>query len=204
MYHFLYHFWLPYPALIARCANTANVVAAGNFAREHGLKVAIRGELGDERGIGVLLHNLGFVARYRGDYRQAATFFEENLPLFQKLGNKRGIFCSLKGLAGVAGGKGSPERAGCLRPSRPCMKSFGFVWAMLTKSNMTARWPPWPGPRVVNGRWNRPLKRPRPSGSSAKGASSYQWRSPAQKPDNKQQHGPIRAGRRHRRGGAAR
>jgi tetratricopeptide (TPR) repeat protein len=76
--------------------------------------LAIRRELGDERGIGVSLHNLGFVATYRGDYRQAAAFFEESLPLFQKLGSKRGIFCSLEGLAGVAGGKGQSERAGRL------------------------------------------------------------------------------------------
>ncbi len=32
-----------YPAAIARCASTADVVAAVNFAREHGLEVSIRG-----------------------------------------------------------------------------------------------------------------------------------------------------------------
>jgi len=41
------------PALIARCANTADVIAAVNFAREHDLLVAIRGGGHNGPGLGV-------------------------------------------------------------------------------------------------------------------------------------------------------
>ena len=38
------------PALIARCTGTADVIRAVNFARDHGLRVAVRGGLRISRG----------------------------------------------------------------------------------------------------------------------------------------------------------
>jgi hypothetical protein len=51
----------------------------------------------------ISLINLGFVAHYQGDYRQAATVFAESLALFQNHGGRRGIVDCIAALAGVAG-----------------------------------------------------------------------------------------------------
>jgi len=85
--------------------------SCGNFAcqlgrydeatRHYEGSLAIRRELGDQRGIAATLNNLGNAYLYQGDYERAEPFFWEALSLLRKLGFERGIAPCLNNLASV-------------------------------------------------------------------------------------------------------
>jgi len=85
--------------------------SCGNFAcqlgrydeatRHYEGSLAIRRELGDQRGIAATLNNLGIVYLYQGDYERAEPLFWEALSLLRKLGFERGIAPCLNNLASV-------------------------------------------------------------------------------------------------------
>ena len=86
----------------------------GDFARAealHAESLAIRRELGDERGIVVALIYLGLVARARGDHAAARARYAEALAAARALGNLPLIAEALEGIAVAASGLGEAERA---------------------------------------------------------------------------------------------
>jgi hypothetical protein len=56
------------------------------------------------------LHYMGKLACFPGDYPTARSHCGEALAIRRKLGDRRGIFQSLEGLAWAAGGEGQPTR----------------------------------------------------------------------------------------------
>ena len=85
--------------------------SCGNFAcqlgrydeatRHYEGSLAIRRELGDQRGIAATLNNLGNVYLHQGDYETAEPLFSESLSLLRKLGYEPGIAPCLNNLASV-------------------------------------------------------------------------------------------------------
>ena len=85
--------------------------SCGNFAcqlgrydeatRHYEGSLAIRRELGDQRGIAATLNNLGNVYLHQGDYETAEPLFSEALSLLRKLGYEPGIAPCLNNLASV-------------------------------------------------------------------------------------------------------
>ena len=64
--------------------------------------LAIRRQLGDRRGIGVVLNNQGLLAYEQGDYRAARTLHEESLAIDREQGDRWGVAVSLIHLASLA------------------------------------------------------------------------------------------------------
>jgi tetratricopeptide (TPR) repeat protein len=67
--------------------------------------------LGDLRGAGYSLNNLGLMAQANGQQEEAAQWYEEALSLFRQTGEKRGISVVLPGLSVVAYAQGDLETA---------------------------------------------------------------------------------------------
>ncbi len=61
--------------------------------------------------IGDALHNLGFVALYRGYDAQATAYFVESLESYRRANDHTDMPVSLAGLAAVAAARGQLERA---------------------------------------------------------------------------------------------
>lgn len=70
--------------------------------------------MGDTRGIAASLHNLGIVARERGEYAAAASLFEQSLPLLRDVGDTYGIATSLISSGDIARQQGDYARAKAL------------------------------------------------------------------------------------------
>jgi hypothetical protein len=64
--------------------------------------LAIKRELGDQRGIAVVLNNLGLMAYYRNDYSTARSLHEQTLVIRRELGDRWGIAVTLNNLGVVA------------------------------------------------------------------------------------------------------
>jgi len=62
--------------------------------------LALSGELGDKWRVSMALAQLGFVARYEGDYEQAAAHYEKSHALSREVGDQWLIAHALRGLAG--------------------------------------------------------------------------------------------------------
>lgn len=68
-------------------------------------------ELGDKSGVVLALQYQGFFAQFQGDEAQAESFFEQGLILARETGPRWIPSNYLLGLAGLAAGRGQPERA---------------------------------------------------------------------------------------------
>ena len=73
--------------------------------------LALRREIGDERGIASCLNNLGNVAYDTGDFREAKHLFEEARNGFDQRDDRRGKACALANLANVFGRESDFPRA---------------------------------------------------------------------------------------------
>jgi DNA-binding CsgD family transcriptional regulator len=76
--------------------------------------LAIQRQLGDLRGAGYSLNNLGIMAQASGEPDQAADLYAEALRLFRTAGDKRGISVVLPGLSDLAYRRGALEEARAL------------------------------------------------------------------------------------------
>jgi tetratricopeptide (TPR) repeat protein len=68
----------------------------------------------DQRGIAANMHNLGRLARQKGDTESARSHYEKSLEINRGLGIPRAIAGDLRGLAAVAEQQGDDTRAGRL------------------------------------------------------------------------------------------
>jgi len=85
-----------------------------------------------------LVHNLGCVAQYDGNFGKAKGLFRESLAMFRKFGNKRGIAECLMGLSGLKAQEGQPQQAARL---------FSAAEAILAEVVP-------PGGRPIGPKWN--------------------------------------------------
>jgi ATP/maltotriose-dependent transcriptional regulator MalT len=105
--------------------NRGDVDLAEDFFEE---TLAIRQELGHQRGISVALHNLGEVALHRGDVKRASTLLEDSMCLAREQQDAQGIAPSLLLLGEIARLEGDLPRAGVLlRDSLTLSISIGAV-----------------------------------------------------------------------------
>jgi hypothetical protein len=70
--------------------------------------------LADQRGLAVVLYNLGHVALHQGNVLQGTAYFGESLVQSQHLGDERGIADGLTGLAGALNDMERPAQAAML------------------------------------------------------------------------------------------
>src|SRR5262249_29139602 len=68
-------------------------------------------ELPSDTFAGVVLANLGMIARTEGEYARARAYVEEALVVFETVGDERFIGQTLARLAGIAMGEGDIQRA---------------------------------------------------------------------------------------------
>ncbi|MEV4121558.1 tetratricopeptide repeat protein [Micromonospora sp. NPDC049645] len=73
--------------------------------------LAVYRDLGDDDGVGKLLHQLGLVAGTRGDRATAERLYQEALRILSRLDDRTAIAKTLHQLAGVARGNGDAELA---------------------------------------------------------------------------------------------
>ena len=71
-------------------------------------------QLGNRKGVGTMLDNLGNVAYEQGDYARARSLYEESLALQRELENQQGIASSLGNLGNVAHEEGDYPAARAL------------------------------------------------------------------------------------------
>jgi ATP/maltotriose-dependent transcriptional regulator MalT len=76
--------------------------------------LALLRELDDSESVGVVLRNLGDLARDRAEYREATAAYEESLSLARQRGDSHEIAYALRGLGHVARIQGEYARAGQL------------------------------------------------------------------------------------------
>jgi len=79
-----------------------------------GQTLQVSRDLADEWHTGMSLATLGYVTRRAGDCQEARALHREGLPLFQRLGDRRGMGWHLGGMAGVEAEQGRAERAAIL------------------------------------------------------------------------------------------
>jgi non-specific serine/threonine protein kinase len=103
---------LALPGSVAPTAERAKVLnGAGNLAYNQGdyaaaqalheESLAIRRELGDQRGIAGSLNNLGLIARYRGEHATAHALLQEAIAIERQLGVRAWEAASLNNLGNV-------------------------------------------------------------------------------------------------------
>ncbi|WP_433554000.1 tetratricopeptide repeat protein [Micromonospora zamorensis] len=73
--------------------------------------LAVYRDLGDDSGVGKLLHQLGLVADNRGDRATADRLYQEALTILSRLGDRGAVSRTLHQLAGIARGNGDVELA---------------------------------------------------------------------------------------------
>jgi len=106
----------PFAAERSRAFNSCGHFACslGKYAeasRHYEQSLAIRRELGDERGVAATLNNLGIVYLYQREYESAGPLFQEALQLFRKLGHEGAAATCLSNLAAVHNSKGAYDVA---------------------------------------------------------------------------------------------
>jgi predicted ATPase/DNA-binding XRE family transcriptional regulator len=77
----------------------------------HEESLALRRELGDQRGIAGSLNNLGNVAKDQGEHATARALYEESLAVIRELGDRWGIAIILNNLGNVAKDQGEHATA---------------------------------------------------------------------------------------------
>lgn len=95
-----------------RCQNTLGIVSfhlkqygeADQYMLES-LQLAY--ELGDQRGIGIKLNNLGDYARHRGDNVKAALYYGEAIPIFKQIGFREGELAVMANQGAALFGQGA-------------------------------------------------------------------------------------------------
>ena len=73
--------------------------------------LAVYRDLGDDSGVGKLLHQLGLVADNRGDRATADRLFQEALAILSRLDDRSAVSRTLHQLGGIARGNGDAELA---------------------------------------------------------------------------------------------
>ncbi len=68
-------------------------------------------ELGDKRGMGYSLSNIGNVYKNKGDYDKALDYYGRSLEIKEELGNKRGVGALLNNIGAVYHDKGDDDKA---------------------------------------------------------------------------------------------
>ena len=87
--------------------------------------------VGDRLGVDRCLHNLGEVARSRGDYQQALERYEASLPVVRELGDQLGLSTVLMNLGATNRALGDLDRATALyRETLAIQRTMGDVWAV--------------------------------------------------------------------------
>jgi len=71
----------------------------------------IREELGDKRGMGATLSNIGAVYADKGDYDKALEYYDRSLKIKEEIGDKRGMGLTLGNIGNVHKNKGEYEKA---------------------------------------------------------------------------------------------
>lgn len=107
------------PASTAVCARALHGVGVlayeqGDTARAQSYFeecLALRRELGDQRGVAALLNNLANIAFVQGDYARAMATYEESRSLWQALGDKWGLVTCTNNLGLLAHFQGEDDRA---------------------------------------------------------------------------------------------
>jgi tetratricopeptide (TPR) repeat protein len=74
--------------------------------------VTIKQEIGDRRGIGYSLNNLGYMAYLLEKYDEALPHLEESLATLRDVGDRRGIGYALMNLGNVAHARADQQQAG--------------------------------------------------------------------------------------------
>ncbi len=108
------------PVARARALNWAGILAwkQGDYRAAQSCYeqcLAIRRELGDRPGVGVVLSNQGLLAYERGDYAAARALHEQSLAIDRELGDRWGVAVSLLHLGSLAMMQGDypAARASC-------------------------------------------------------------------------------------------
>jgi non-specific serine/threonine protein kinase len=87
--------------------------------------------VGDRLGVDRCLHNLGEVARIRGDYQQALARYEASLQVVRELGDQLGLSTVLLNLGATNRALGDLDRATALyREALASQRTMGDVWAV--------------------------------------------------------------------------
>jgi predicted ATPase/DNA-binding NarL/FixJ family response regulator len=93
---------------------TATHVASGDPGQTEALwneALALYRRAGDRLGVDRCLHNLGEIARGRGDYQQALASYEASLPVVRELGDQVGLGTVLMNLGATTRALGDLDRA---------------------------------------------------------------------------------------------
>ena len=77
----------------------------------HEQSLALRREIGDQRGIAASLNNLGLIAHRLGDYPASLSFHEQSLAIKRELGDRWGMASSFNNLGLVAHQQGDFAQA---------------------------------------------------------------------------------------------
>ena len=86
-------------------------------------------QVGDERGIGILLFRLGNNAYYRGEYERAGQLAEESLDIHRRLGNLAGESQAVALFGELAYARGNvDEGAELIERSADLAGEAGFLW----------------------------------------------------------------------------
>ena len=95
--------------------------------------LAIYRALGDRRGIGMQLHNLGNVASDRGDYAEATALYEESVAVKRARGDRPGTARSLNSLGIIAYERGDyPRAAALLEEALDIQRALGDLHTVAT------------------------------------------------------------------------
>jgi predicted ATPase/DNA-binding winged helix-turn-helix (wHTH) protein len=93
--------------------------------------LAIRRQLGDQRGIAIALNNLGNIATDQGDYSLAKALFEETLAIRRERGDRQGIATTLGNLGTVARQLGDLSTSRALQEdSLAIRRELGDQWGI--------------------------------------------------------------------------
>jgi tetratricopeptide (TPR) repeat protein len=105
---------------------------SGEYERSHRTNeesLALFRSLGDEEGVGVLLHRIGISTMYLGDHEEARRLLDESLRLLRKVGSVRGEAEVIGALAYLLEKEGDPAAAIELFSRAAEMASeIGFTW----------------------------------------------------------------------------
>jgi predicted ATPase/Tfp pilus assembly protein PilF len=106
-------------ALRANALDRAGILAQSQGDPRHAVvrheeALALRREIGEQRGLGGTLNNLAVVVRDQGDPARAEALFAESLALFRQAGDDSRVAYVLHNLAGLGRDRGDIDRAAAL------------------------------------------------------------------------------------------